>query len=270
MKNNGIQFKETKTKSGHVCFIRNHILSLKLYPNFRIKLQLLLLLRIMAPLVSLLYFALSAPILLTLGRCPANEINLSPLPSPLIAPIGTKPSFVSIGIGTQNYTCANTSTYTNVGALAELFDISCLYNTPLFDAMPDIAIAAWKATPASITAANLISSYQTFKNSDVLGQHYFVPNPEGAGLSPKWDFTSSAFNHNHQAFVVAAKVSQAAAPTGPQDIPWVSLKRVTGKLAKQVYRTDTRLGQPPATCTYGSPEIEVKYAAMYWFYGANI
>ena len=52
--------------------------------------------------------------------------------------------------------------------------------------------------------------------------------------------------------MVAAKVSQAAAPTGPQDIPWVSLKGVTGKLAKQVYRTDTRLGQPPATVSAAS------------------
>ena len=81
----------------------------------------------------------------------------------------------------------------------------------------------------------------------IIGQHYFVPNPNGAGLSPKWDFTSSAFNHYREAFVVAAKVNQSAAPTGPQDIAWVSLKSVTGKLAKQVYRTDTRLGQPPAT-----------------------
>ena len=79
-----------------------------------------------------------------------------------------------------------------------------------------------------------------------IGQHYFVPNPVGEGLSAKWDFTSSAFSDHPDAFVVAAKVDQAAAPTGPQDIAWVSLKRVTGKLAELVYRTDTRLGQPPA------------------------
>jgi hypothetical protein len=117
-------------------------------------------------------------------------------------------------------------------------------------------------------------------------------------LSAKWDFTSSALNNYPDAFVVAAKVDQAAAPTGPQDIPWVFLERVagdesvTGKLALQVFRTDTRLGQPPATvspivvnqkkkkkknseqdflfffflkikCTPDSPEIAVKYVSFY-------
>ena len=86
----------------------------------------------------------------------------------------------------------------------------------------------------------------------IIGQHYFVHNTTGAaGLSPKWDFTSSAFTKNNRnAFVVAAKVNGSAAPTGPQDIDWVSLINVPGKaggeLAKVVYRTDTRLGQPPA------------------------
>ena len=81
----------------------------------------------------------------------------------------------------------------------------------------------------------------------IIGQHYFVTNPNGPGLSPKWDFTSSAFSNNPDAFVVAAKVNDTAAPTGPQDITWVSLNSISGNLAKEVYRTDTRLGQPPAT-----------------------
>ena len=156
--------------------------------------------------------------------------------------------------------------------MAELFDISCLANTPLFDAMPDIAIAAWK--PLTVTTAEIISIFHKFKITEVLGkeffggsplnvtsliskvalyiyigQHYYVPTPNGGtGLSPKWDFTSSAFKGNPNAFVVAAKVNQVAAPgpTGSQDIDWVSLKRITGELAQEVYRTDTRLGQPPA------------------------
>lgn len=83
---------------------------------------------------------------------------------------------------------------------------------------------------------------------NTIGQHYYVPNSNGTGLSPKWDFTSSAFNGNPNAFVVAAKVNQTTAPgpNGPQNVAWVSLKRITGELAQEVYRTDTRLGQPPA------------------------
>jgi hypothetical protein len=146
--------------------------------------------------------------------------------------------------------------------LAELFDISCLSNTALFNAIPDIAIAAWNATPSNVS--DIILLFNTINNTQVLGkefggpplnlpsliaflytgQHYFVPNPNGTGLSAKWDFTSS--QQNCDAFVVAAKVNQSDAPTGSQDITWVSLKSITGKLAKEVYRTDTRLGQPPA------------------------
>jgi hypothetical protein len=62
----------------------------------------------------------------------------------------------------------------NVGALAELFDISCFGNTPLFDKIPDIAIDAWNAAPPTITAAELISSLQQLKNSEVLGEESLV------------------------------------------------------------------------------------------------
>ena len=152
----------------------------------------------MAPIMSLLYFVLSSPILLTLGGalnyngCSTSGIEMPTLPNPLTTPpIGTELSFVGIGFGTQNYTCESTGTYKsvlstsktweflsywlqnhktrNVGALAELFDISCLGKTPLFDTIPDIAIAAWNAAPPSITAADVISKLQPLKHSIVLG-----------------------------------------------------------------------------------------------------
>lgn len=66
-------------------------------------------------------------------------------------------------------------------------------------------------------------------------------------MAAKWDATSQTQNPN--AFVIASKVDQAGAPTGSQDIDWVSLRGTTGQLAKQVYRTNTQLGQPPANVT---------------------
>lgn len=81
------------------------------------------------------------------------------------------------------------------------------------------------------------------------GQHYYVVNPlTGTGIDPKWDFTSGAFSGVKDAFVVAAKNTSASAPTGSQDIDWVFLTALAGNsdLAAQVFRTDTRLGQPPA------------------------
>lgn len=87
-------------------------------------------------------------------------------------------------------------------------------------------------------------------------------------MNPKWDFTSSGTTAgNPDAFVVAARSFGTAAPTGTQDIDWVFLTNIgAGKLADGVYRTDTKLGQPPASCTPGSPTIEVKYAAKYCKY----
>ena len=162
----------------------------------------------------------------------------------------------------RNFQCSN------VGALAELFDASCLYNTPLFASLTDIAIAAWSRAPPAVTTSELIKTLHIFPTSailgklnltfkdiqlthqNLLGQHYYVTNPlTGQGINPKWDFTSQGADAGKSdAFVVAAKVNGASAPTGSQDIDWVQLGNIgSGALAQQVYRTDTRLGQPPAS-----------------------
>lgn len=172
----------------------------------------------------------------------------------------------------------------STGAVAELFDISCFVNTPFFTKIPDLAIAAWSKAPASISATQLVSSLSQIQNPALLGEHYFITNPvTGTGVSPKWDFTAHAFKGNAQAFVVAAKVANLAAPTGSKDVDWLFLNAVPGQglLASQVYRTDTRLGQPPASvrlilssphldltnipfqCTAGSNDISVKYVSKY-------
>ncbi|CAA7267212.1 unnamed protein product [Cyclocybe aegerita] len=160
----------------------------------------------------------------------------------------------------------------NVGAVAELFDISCLYNTVLFEAIPDLAIGVWKSAPPSLTPQQIISKLQPLSSPAVLGEHFYVLNPlTGQGLNPEWNFSAHGrFKGNADAYVVAAKVNGTAAPTGSQDIDWVSLKSLTGKLAQQVYRTDTRLGQPPASCTPGSPDITVRYASKYWLFGSSV
>ncbi|KAF8888604.1 hypothetical protein BD779DRAFT_1623629 [Infundibulicybe gibba] len=109
-----------------------------------------------------------------------------------------------------------------------------------------------------------LSAYRRF--------HYYVPNPlTGVGVNPKWDFTSQGANAgNPNAFVIAARVAGLSAPTGPSDIDWVSLSALTGELAQEIYRVDTRGGQPPATCTPGSPPIVVKYTAKYWLFGGSV
>ncbi|EIN08187.1 hypothetical protein PUNSTDRAFT_44769 [Punctularia strigosozonata HHB-11173 SS5] len=202
--------------------------------------------------------------------CDISKATFS-VPAGLTAPT-TGPSFIGLAAGVQNYTCtASTSTWTNVGAVAELVDGSCLYSTPFFNSAVDHIYGAWEKAPASVTTQEIISTAAKFPTKpEVLGQHYYVPSPSGTGVSPKWDFTSASFKGNSEAFVVASKTAAVNAPNAATDITWVFLTAVEGELADNVYRVQTRGGQPPASCTPGTPDISVKYAAQYWLYGGEI
>jgi len=186
----------------------------------------------------------------------------------IVAPT-TTPSFVAIGVGVQNYSCSSTtSTYTSTGAVAELYNIACLVHTPQLATIANEAYALWSKVPGN-NAAEIPKCLEGL-NFLKLGAHYFITNPvTGTGLSPKWDFTSTGSNAGDEnAFVVAAKAGDLPAPTGPGDVDWLSLTKVQGDLATQVFRVATVKGQPPASCTPGSAPISVKYTAQYWLYGA--
>jgi hypothetical protein len=139
-------------------------------------------------------------------------------------------------------------TYSNVGAVAELFDVSCLYGTPSFNTIQNDAYGIWKGAASSVTAEDVIKKLD--HNLIVLGQHYYVPNPNittgSPAILPKWDFTSGAAK-GAEGYVIAAKVGSLSAPTGMNDIDWVQLKKVKGGLADTVYRVYTQGGQPPAS-----------------------
>ncbi|KIP06971.1 hypothetical protein PHLGIDRAFT_71863 [Phlebiopsis gigantea 11061_1 CR5-6] len=185
-------------------------------------------------------------------------------PTPLFSQITGGPKFVGIGIGVQNYTCASAGTFSSTGAVAELFDISCLSEVT-YEVLTDLTFAAWKDAPSSITVQKVIDELDIFHPAFVLGQHYFIVNPiTGSGLSPKWDFTSASEAYHPDAFVVGAKTGDVPAPTAPQtNVDWLSLSATQGELAQQVFRVETRGGQPPSSCTPGSADISVKYTSTY-------
>ncbi|KAF8230316.1 hypothetical protein L208DRAFT_1041965, partial [Tricholoma matsutake] len=191
------------------------------------------------------------------------EIYLPPNQTTLGKPQETA-SFIAVALGTQNYTCYN-GKYNNTGAVAELFDISCFYNSSSFWSIQDVVFAAWESAPSYLTPQEIISLFFSTNSSFGLneGQHYFVTNPTGKGIEPKWDFTSQGTNAgNKNAFVVAAANISVPAPRPAYDIPWVKLNAIQGYLAQEVYRVDTRGGLPPSSCT-GSSSITVRYAAKY-------
>lgn len=162
----------------------------------------------------------------------------------------------------------------NVGAVAELFDISCLVGSSSFATIQTEAYNVWDKLPSSITTleiANFARLVPPFDKYAVLGQHYFVTSPTNASTtSPKWDFTSDRFKGNANAFVIGAKTGDLPSPAGSADIDWLSLKNVEGELATSIFRVDTVAGQPPASCTPGSAEISVKYTSKYYLYGSEL
>jgi len=196
------------------------------------------------------------------------EMDLPAGQTQLVEPT-TAPLFVALGVGVQNYTCsAATSKYTSTGAVASLFDISCLDKVaPAFEEIQIIAFDVWNVLPASVSTDALGSKIGA---PILLGFHYFIPSPSGTGLTPKWDFTSTGkFAGDASAFVLGAKVGDIVAPTNPTtNIDWLALNNAGngGTLANHVFRIDTVNGQPPASCTPGTKDISVKYTAKYFFY----
>ncbi|KAJ7668946.1 hypothetical protein B0H17DRAFT_1247984 [Mycena rosella] len=185
---------------------------------------------------------------------PAGQTQLV---SPTSAPL-----FVLLGVGIQNYTCSSTtSTYTSIGAVASLFDISCLEKSQ-FASVQTKAYTAWDSPAAGACASEIGSRVGAPK---LLGFHYFVTSPSGTGISPKWDFTSTA--RVPTAYVIGAKTGDITAPTASAtNVDWLELNGVQGALATKIFRVDTVNGQPPASCVAGSAPISVKYTAKYYLY----
>ncbi|KZV72710.1 hypothetical protein PENSPDRAFT_683451 [Peniophora sp. CONT] len=193
--------------------------------------------------------------------CPVSASVLQKIIPPgqtaLVAP-SSPPKFVGLGVGVQNYTCSPAGTFTNIGAYAELFDISCIAAAPIQTA----AYNVWLASPQ--TTQQLVDTFGDLPF--ILGQHYFIANPTPGGANvPKFDFTSDRFKGDPTKFVIAARVGDIPAPTGPQDIDWLELNRTSGDLANQIFRVNTVAGTDSAACTAGQT-ASVKYVAKYFFY----
>lgn len=92
-----------------------------------------------------------------------------------------------------------TSMYSSTGAVAQLFDISCLDNSTLSTINTD-AYNAWVAQPSTTTADDVFSAVSALtipglNDKTILGQHFFVTNPTGAsGLNPEFNFVASTGN----------------------------------------------------------------------------
>ncbi|CAE6450489.1 unnamed protein product [Rhizoctonia solani] len=198
---------------------------------------------------SLMSLALATPTQKVYG-CDVSSAQLVLPNSPDISvPRGVKPQYITLGVGTQNYTCSSTGTYASAGAVANLIDISCIYaSNPSF------------FNDAQVYAYEELSAWQGALKpyTYTLGKHYFIA--QNGTIFPKFDFTQTG-----KGYTVAKKVGDIASPAGSQNVDWLELQNTSGTLARYVFRVVTQGGQPPASCTVGQT-VTVPYTAKYWFF----
>ncbi|KAJ3538784.1 hypothetical protein NMY22_g5024 [Coprinellus aureogranulatus] len=181
------------------------------------------------------------------------------------------PSFVLLGVGVQNYTCGADGKFASAGAVAELFDISCLAGKPTFNTIQDLAYKIWTAIPDKAFASKHAPLFNVPLGVFSSGKHYFKKN-DPSGISPVWDMRTTGVKSvkgKAGAYVVAQKVGNVVAPTGAKDVDWLQLNGVEGQLATTIYRTDTRGGPSPPQCTTGQT-VSVKYTSKYFLYGSTV
>ena len=174
----------------------------------------------------------------------------------LPSPAGTLKA-LTLGRGTQNYTCdpGSTAAPTPIGARAELLDASILL--PLFPAQEVSEVL--NQLPRYL----LNYDYSAISNSSIpiIGQHYFAnTGPAPVNGTPTFDLGT-------RGFLSGKKVGDIKAPGGTA-VDWLQLtaKDPSTKLT-EVYRVETVKGVAPKSCAGQPAKIQVQYAAQYWFYG---
>ena len=152
--------------------------------------------------------------------------------------------------------CASRST----GAVAQLYDISCLYQASptLFQTIQQPLYEAWANMTSDVTVQQITAILPALLSPDVvLADHYFVPNPSGTGLSPMWDMRATKrFQGNQNAFMLGKSDGTVASPVDPSlNINWLRVAEASGDAADEVYRIDTLGGQPPTSVSIPSHQF---------------
>ncbi|PAV19911.1 malate dehydrogenase [Pyrrhoderma noxium] len=213
---------------------------------------------------TIVTLALSASIAFALPRrsttcnIPKTKPSLPSNETSICIPDGQSVHTVALGVGYQNYTCSSAGTYSSIGAVAELVDITHLSKLGECSDITATTYDAWNST--STTPEEFVKHLRRYP---VLAQHYFIKNPSGSGLSPFFDARSVTGNPDKYAMV--SKSGDVPAPSGSQDVDWLQLTAVQGELAKTIMRLETKYGQPQPSCVPGSEDISVKYTAQYYF-----
>lgn len=247
---------------------------------------------------------------------------LSPDQQAALGPPTTSLSAIGLGFGVQNYTCSVNNVFvcvpflvcpcdwlttmcdSSAGAVAELFDISCLViaNDGLVYTIHENLFDFWNGSQSgSTTIQQFIDALPSVvPPTAILAQHYFIENETG-GISPMWDFRATPeFEGITDALFVGKTLANATDANATQNIPWLHVGKVSGDIADEVYRIFTVGGVPPSSvsflllngitgaflvdpvdgrvytflfvqCVSGTTEdISIKYVSQYWLFGGSL
>ncbi|KAI5481350.1 hypothetical protein MNV49_004972 [Pseudohyphozyma bogoriensis] len=226
-------------------------------------------------------------------HCPSTYVPDLPLDqTALSVPTGDAVAYVAIARGTQNYTCDG-STWQSTGAVASLYDISCLDSSAypslatsalavniaalrhrsrrhashhVFDTLPRKAKRSASPSPAphvySSVGTVLSDIGSGTHGASYLGSLTYV-DVEGV-LTLKFDFTETV---GGEAYALVERVAGLNSPDDASaDIKWVEFSVEEGALAKTVFQVDTQSGQAPSSCSDSGSILTVAYSAVYVFY----
>lgn len=207
--------------------------------------------------------------ILTMGHCAASVAPRSgpsdpPLPQSNLPASSGSLKFIALGVGTQNYTCpAGATSPIALGAVATLYNVRGLFKAvpALVEPLPSLALFAQERLGSDASSAI---------NEFTLGRHYF-----NAAGQPIFDLTEA----DPPVKLLAKRIAAAPAPAGAYAgaynegaVDWLRLNATaigtSPDTNTQIYRVETAGGKAPVNCTNAGVQIQVKYAAEYWFYGS--
>lgn len=170
----------------------------------------------------------------------------------------SSPSIIALGVGTQNYTCnSTTGTYSSNVAVADLYDVTNVIKSNTKDSLCKLYLKS------STDCSNDKNPMQL----NLIGNHYF-----DASSKPNFDFSRSdkgRLQAKKGAGVPAPKsASKGVKPYENGAVDWLYLLDNGAGVSEEllsVYRVQTAGGKPPQTCN-GGEQVQVPYAAEYWFY----
>ena len=133
--------------------------------------------------------------------------------------------------------------YRSIGAVANLFDISTIYPSPLFYNVTNLAFEDWVNYDSDDPNDPNFSHHITdFYGAEPIGQNYFQTGTDG--LTPVWDFSQS---YGATAVALAKVVGDLPSPdSDPGSVDWQHLTVTSGSLAQDILLLYTDGGEPPS------------------------